>query len=395
MDQYFHITEKAFKSYISCYGHYTPNPEQLIQGLFFDNCGSNSVLTQYNVYKDNELVGYVRLRGGDLSASFPNHLAVDAYYHKFEDEHKGDFASKKEERIYLNEIAEALNKCIEEYTRVVYALAKSIEGNKQYVYSEDKEQKWNYFSSLIGKDSAALKENIKDTDYFNLSDFRLFIWLFGCEETVKTFGIEKIKYYFEKGIRQANSIMSIENDFFIEDLPSHKSKEEYYWLRKTIHEHPDADENEILKLYHHPIDEEKIFNKKFSNRQCLPCFGSGGGLLYPLPFSDIRYGTMAFQAGINETGKGEDIIVYVNGEETQEKCFKDAVLKGLNNYHKANWICVVSLILRTAAFNINGTYNRETRDYDITANVKEECLKAITRDINEVAEECAWWEWED
>ena len=80
-----------------------------IKGLFFqDTC--SACPEQYDVYKDGQLVGYVRLRWGGLSCEYPYILGERIYTHAFDDGYMGCFESDEQRQFYLSEIADSINK---------------------------------------------------------------------------------------------------------------------------------------------------------------------------------------------------------------------------------------------------------------------------------------------
>lgn len=89
------------------------NEEELemnFNGLRFElTCGACP--EQYDIYKDDKLVGYVRLRWGTLRCWYPDYTGKEAVYeHCFEDgdSYKGCFNSDEERDFHLTEISKAL-----------------------------------------------------------------------------------------------------------------------------------------------------------------------------------------------------------------------------------------------------------------------------------------------
>jgi len=79
-----------------------------IKGLFFhDTC--SACPEQYDVYKDGQLVGYVRLRWGGLSCEYPYIFGERIYEYAFDDGYKGCFDDHDERMLHLNAIADAIN----------------------------------------------------------------------------------------------------------------------------------------------------------------------------------------------------------------------------------------------------------------------------------------------
>lgn len=78
-------------------------------GLIF-LCTSGACPEQYDVYKGDNLVGYVRLRGGTLRFIYPDVGGETIYEHGFEDDdsYKGCFDSEEERDFHLTEISKAL-----------------------------------------------------------------------------------------------------------------------------------------------------------------------------------------------------------------------------------------------------------------------------------------------
>lgn len=61
---------------------------------------------QYDVLLNGERVAYIRLRFGILTAEIGD---KEVYYHKFDNEFKGEFETEEERQKYLSEILEVLN----------------------------------------------------------------------------------------------------------------------------------------------------------------------------------------------------------------------------------------------------------------------------------------------
>lgn len=64
---------------------------------------------QYDVLLNGERVAYIRLRFGNLTAEIGD---KEVYYHKFDNEFKGEFKTEAEREKYLSEILEVLNEQI-------------------------------------------------------------------------------------------------------------------------------------------------------------------------------------------------------------------------------------------------------------------------------------------
>ena len=64
---------------------------------------------QYDVLLNGEKVAYIRLRFGNLTAEIGD---KEVYYHKFDNEFKGEFETDAERQKYLSEILEVLNEQI-------------------------------------------------------------------------------------------------------------------------------------------------------------------------------------------------------------------------------------------------------------------------------------------
>jgi hypothetical protein len=78
-------------------------------GLRFElTCGACP--EQYDVYKDENLVGYVRLRWGRLRCDYPDVGGETIYEYCFEEDDgfKGCFNSDEERDFHLTEISKAL-----------------------------------------------------------------------------------------------------------------------------------------------------------------------------------------------------------------------------------------------------------------------------------------------
>ena len=81
----------------------------VINGLIF-LCTCGACPEQYDVYKGDKLVGYVRLRWGFLRCDYPDVGGETIYEHCFEEDNgfKGCFDSDEERDFHLTEISKAL-----------------------------------------------------------------------------------------------------------------------------------------------------------------------------------------------------------------------------------------------------------------------------------------------
>lgn len=84
----------------------------IIKGLDFkQTCGACP--EQYDVFKDDKQVGYVRLRWGHLTCDYPDHRGEAIYSESFDDGWKGCFDDDNERNKYLLIIANELNNYLE------------------------------------------------------------------------------------------------------------------------------------------------------------------------------------------------------------------------------------------------------------------------------------------
>jgi len=63
---------------------------------------------QYDVYLNDNIVGYVRLRGGSLICEYPNVNGELIYEHTFDDSFKGKFDNDDERNHYLKICEDAI-----------------------------------------------------------------------------------------------------------------------------------------------------------------------------------------------------------------------------------------------------------------------------------------------
>ena len=85
----------------------------IIEGLDFkQTCGACP--EQYDVFKGKKQVGYVRLRRGNLTCDYPDHMGNEIYSESFQDAWKGCFDDDNERNKYLLIIANELNNYLEE-----------------------------------------------------------------------------------------------------------------------------------------------------------------------------------------------------------------------------------------------------------------------------------------
>ena len=88
-----------------------------IKGLiFYKTC--EACPEQYEVFKEKEHVGYVRLRFGVLRCDYPDVGGETIYVETFDDEFKGNFDSREEQLKYLWIIADKILEKISENTKV-------------------------------------------------------------------------------------------------------------------------------------------------------------------------------------------------------------------------------------------------------------------------------------
>jgi len=65
---------------------------------------------QYDVFHKKELVGYLRLRYGYFSASFPNSSGKEVYKSPIGDSLTGEFTNEKERKFHLKAAKKAIKK---------------------------------------------------------------------------------------------------------------------------------------------------------------------------------------------------------------------------------------------------------------------------------------------
>lgn len=84
----------------------------IIQGLnFVKTC--EACPEQYDVFKGDKIVGYVRLRWGVLSCCYPDYEGEEIYSKSFDDAWQGEFEDDNERNKYLIIIAKELNEYLE------------------------------------------------------------------------------------------------------------------------------------------------------------------------------------------------------------------------------------------------------------------------------------------
>lgn len=84
----------------------------IIQGLkFVKTC--DACPEQYDVFKGDKMVGYVRLRWGVLSCCYPDYEGEEIYSKSFDDAWQGEFEDDNERNKYLVTIATELNNHLE------------------------------------------------------------------------------------------------------------------------------------------------------------------------------------------------------------------------------------------------------------------------------------------
>lgn len=84
----------------------------IIQGLNFKKT-CDACPEQYDVFKGDKMVGYVRLRWGVLSCRYPDYEGEEIYSESFDDGWQGEFEDDNERNKYLIIIAKELNNYME------------------------------------------------------------------------------------------------------------------------------------------------------------------------------------------------------------------------------------------------------------------------------------------
>lgn len=85
----------------------------IIQGLNFKKT-CDACPEQYDVFKGDKMVGYVRLRWGNLSCCYPDYEGEEIYSKSFDDAWQGEFEDDNERNKYLIIIANELNNHLKE-----------------------------------------------------------------------------------------------------------------------------------------------------------------------------------------------------------------------------------------------------------------------------------------
>lgn len=84
----------------------------IIEGLDFKKT-CDACPEQYDVFKGDKMVGYVRLRWGVLSCRYPDYEGDEIYSESFDDGWQGEFEDDNERNKYLIIIAKELNNYME------------------------------------------------------------------------------------------------------------------------------------------------------------------------------------------------------------------------------------------------------------------------------------------
>ena len=85
--------------------------------VFQQTCGACP--EQYDVYKDDAIAGYVRLRWGHLRCDFPDVGGETIYEHCFNDGMQGMFWDEESREFHLTAISNAINDKLEEKKNVL------------------------------------------------------------------------------------------------------------------------------------------------------------------------------------------------------------------------------------------------------------------------------------
>lgn len=82
--------------------------DPVIEGLTFKlTCGACP--EQYDVFRGEEQVAYIRLRWGRLRVDVPDYGGRELFVHDFDEEFKGMFTNDAERNYWLNKIVEELH----------------------------------------------------------------------------------------------------------------------------------------------------------------------------------------------------------------------------------------------------------------------------------------------
>lgn len=84
----------------------------IIEGLNFKKT-CDACPEQYDVFKGDKIVGYVRLRWGLLSCCYPDYEGEEIYSKSFDDAWQGEFDDDNERNKYLIIIATEINNHLE------------------------------------------------------------------------------------------------------------------------------------------------------------------------------------------------------------------------------------------------------------------------------------------
>ncbi len=87
-----------------------------IKGLMFYKVGE-ACPEQYEVFKGNKQVAYIKLRYGHLRAIYPNINGEVIYEKKYKEIYKGWFFDDEEKMVELNNIADCILKKLNERRR--------------------------------------------------------------------------------------------------------------------------------------------------------------------------------------------------------------------------------------------------------------------------------------
>ena len=123
---------------------------------------------QYDVFKEKEQIGYIRIRYGKLSCRIPDHNGKSVYNFVFNDIWKGEFYDEKERKLYLNECVDAIKNTLKWNIVSVYNFAKDkskVIAKRFNVVRHTNNIYYIYLMNLPNKNYILYKDTVRSKNY--------------------------------------------------------------------------------------------------------------------------------------------------------------------------------------------------------------------------------------
>ena len=228
---------------------------------------------QYDVYKGENKVGYVRLRGGWLTLEYPDCDFEEIYAHEFDDKYKGEFKDNEERAEYLTRILISLNARIQKGKPVRWSEERQYELYSRLHYPQSPpwaaeigriEEEFAEYRALSGRSDDEIEKFLaqeirygkgKHKSYKRNPDANLpkVAWVFGFQGLVRKYGIGLVRYLAKKQSAAIRSWMRSSSPYYsngfyysFEYFPDGYLRGSYSKLKDMVLENPDMTEDDVL-----------------------------------------------------------------------------------------------------------------------------------------------------